>query len=859
MTLSGLVNFWRTDKSFQENVVEWRIVPERKAKFVPFPQVIHPVLIDALGISGIRELYSHQVKAFQAVDAGKHIVVTTGTASGKSLCYNLPVLDALIKDPEKRAIYLFPTKALTQDQTSALQRIFDNIKESIPEKIQTNNSNLFIPTCGVFDGDTSFDIRRFLKTNASIILTNPDMLHTGILPHHTTWAKFFQQLQYVVIDEIHTYRGVFGSHVANVIRRLKRISHHYGCSPIFILTSATIQNPGELAEKLIGEQVTPILEDGSARGSQHFLIYNPPITNKDLGLRRSAVQESVRLGEDLLSYNAQTIIFCKSRKIVEHLLSTFQQRDPRSDNQHAKKRIRGYRSGYLPKQRREIERGLRQGNVRAVIATNALELGLDIGEMEAALLVGFPGTIAATLQQAGRAGRGNLESIAVLLTSASPLDQYLAQHPEYFFEKSPEKALINPDNLLILLNHIRCATFELPFQKGDSFGSLTDNQLEEFLEILVKQMYIHKSGRSYFWMADNYPARDVSLRTTSPERVLLKVKMDEKYSTIGEVDFESAHWMVHPRAIYFHESQTFFIEDLNFEEKTAVLCPISTDYYTEPRNETTISVIEVNEENEIPVTSEHFIQIGYGEVSISTQVIGFRKIAWDSHETLGTEELSLPAVELKTTAFWLALSNQLINKLRESGKWRNDPNAYGPNWKSQRDKARARDQYRCQVCNTLEKERAHDVHHKTPFRQFTTFSQANHLGNLVTLCVACHHKVETVVRVRSGMAGLGYILGNLSPLFLMCDPRDIGVHFEPQFPGTDGLPTIIIFDKIPGGIGLSKQIYESNHSLLKAASELVTNCPCLDGCPSCVGPGGENGIGEKNETLAILEIISNCQ
>ncbi|HEX9074481.1 MAG TPA: DEAD/DEAH box helicase, partial [Anaerolineae bacterium] len=484
MKLADLLSAWRADPAVASNIAAWRTLPARPAQLVPFPDDLHPALAEWLRGRGISALYSHQAAAWAHAQAGKHLVVVTGTASGKTLCYNLPVLNRILCDPDSRALYLFPTKALAQDQVA-------NLAEDGSQSPMLGRSL----RVAAYDGDTPADTRPSIRANARIVITNPDMVHTGILPHHTLWADFFRHLQFVVVDEMHAYRGVFGSHVANVLRRLKRVASFYGTSPQFILTSATIANPAELAERLVEEKVAVVDEDGAAKGQKHFLIYNPPVVNRALGIRRSALLESVRLAQGLMNYGIQTIVFARARRTVELILRYLS--NPAQDGQ-----VRGYRSGYLPSQRREIERGLRQGDVRAVVATNALELGIDIGGMGAAVLVGYPGTVAATWQQAGRAGRGEETSLSVLVATADPLDQFLAHHPDYFFERSPERALANPDNLLILLQHLRCASFELPFRTGERFGRVDPSRVGEFLQFLVETGLVHHSGDKYFWMAD---------------------------------------------------------------------------------------------------------------------------------------------------------------------------------------------------------------------------------------------------------------------------------------------------------------------------------------------------------------------
>ena len=899
MTLNSLLSHWRADPQTGPNFSAWETLPPRRADLRPVPADLPPPLADMLTAQGIFELYSHQSEAWTRVRAGENVVLATGTASGKTLGYNLPVLAALLEDESARALYLFPTKALTQDQFSVISHQCSVLKQTLNTEHWTLNT-------AIYDGDTPTSSRAKIRETARILLTNPDMLHTGILPHHTVWDEFFRNLKYVVIDEMHTYRGVFGSHVANVMRRLKRVAKFYGASPQFILTSATIGNPAELAERLIEEPVALVDTDGSARGPRHFLIYNPPVTDPSLGIRKPALMEGVRLAQDLLANEIQSVVFARSRRSVEIILKYLQEKPPsptRPPDTLPKYKgfgegrggagVRGYRSGYLPSQRREIETGLRDGSVKLVVATNALELGIDIGGLGAALLVGYPGTIASTWQQAGRAGRGDAPAAAVLIATASPLDQFLAHHPDYFYGRSPEQALINPDHLLILLNHLRCAMFELPFQKGEPFGRLPAERVEEFLQFLVTSHEAHFSNDKYFWMADSYPAANLSLRSASPENVVLQTIDDGRPMTIGEVDIESAFWMVHPKAVYLHEGQQYYVQELNLETHTAALIPVALDYYTEAQRQTEISLLATLDSASLPSPSRSPTctcasagngvlregaggEVGskaYGELHVATQVVGFRKRQWFTGKNLGDEPLDLPPTEFQTTGYWLSLSNATIETLRQAGAWSNDPNDYGPGWIRLRDAVRARDGYRCRVCGVAENGRQHDVHHKIPFRQFlndrsaatpvaakqqsqgtlhSAIERANRMDNLITLCPACHRKAEANVRMRSGLAGLAYVLSQLAPLFLMCDNRDLGVHFDPAWSAANGLPSVVLYDQVPAGIGFSQKLFEMHDELLARALELVQECECADGCPSCVGPGGENGVGGKQETLAIL-------
>ncbi|HEX7434272.1 MAG TPA: DEAD/DEAH box helicase [Anaerolineaceae bacterium] len=842
MSVDKLLTRWKADATIVENIAVWQTMPAQAARFLDLPHDLHPAIAQALQRQSILQLYTHQVNCWTAVQAGKNVVVVTGTASGKTLCYNLPVLDALLRDPSARALYLFPTKALAQDQHQTLSFLVNHLIKGLePSSTKLEPEVNLLPA--IYDGDTPSSARPAIRSKARIIFSNPDMLHTGILPHHTVWAELFKNLRFVILDELHIYRGVFGSHVANVVRRLKRIARFYGGEPQFILTSATIANPVQLAEAIIEAPVELVNNDGSARGERNFIIYNPPIVNPELGLRKSATLESVKLTGELMESGVQTIVFGRTRRTVEILLSYLRQYstgDPES--------IRGYRSGYLPRDRRMIERELRLGKVRTVVATNALELGIDIGDMGATVMVGYPGTIAATLQQSGRSGRKTESSLALLVATADALDQFLARHPEYLIGKSPEQALIMPDNLLILLQHIRCASFELPFYRGEAFGNFPGEKVNEFLDALEQAGELHQNRSRYFWTADQYPSGAVSLRSASPESILLRVDSGEGAMTIGQVDFISAMWMVHPQAIYLHEAQTYLVDALNLEEKIAYLHPVEVDYYTEPGREVTVEKVSVIKELAAQGCTQN-----YGELIVTTQVTGYRQVRWYTYELLGNSTVDLPPTRLDTTGYWITLDDAMVETLRGQMLWTNDPNNYGPNWPQQRLRTLERDGHRCQMCGALETGKPHHVHHKTPFRTFTTAEMANRLDNLVTLCPNCHRRAEQAVQISSGLAGLAYVLGNLAPFFVMCDRGDLGVHSDPQSSLGDGKPSIVIYDNIQAGIGLSEHLFDLHPELLIRARETVSTCPCVDGCPSCVGPGGENGSGSKRETLALLE------
>ncbi len=621
-----------------KNITCFKKISAKKGDFVEIPKNLHSELIDALKRKGITKLYSHQNLALHSLREGKNIVVVTPTASGKTLCYNLPVLDSILKEPSSRALYLFPTKALSQDQRAELDEIISYLGKEI--KIFT------------YDGDTPVDARRLIRHQAHIVLTNPDMLHSGILPHHTKWLKIFENLKFVVIDELHNYRGVFGSHLANVIRRLKRICNFYNSYPQFILCSATIANPKEMAEKMIGENVELIDKNGAPSGEKYFIFYNPPVVNPYLGIRRSYIAEARRIASTFIKNNLQTIIFAQSRLITEVLLSYLKED---IENYFEKEElIRGYRSGYLPSKRREIENGLRKGDVLAVVTTNALELGIDIGSLDVCVLASYPGTIASTWQRAGRAGRRYGLGVIVLVASSSPIDQFIINSPEYFFSKTPEMGLINPDNLSILVNHIECATFELPLQEGERFGNI---EVREILEFLKEENIVYYSKNKWFWCSDSYPADGINLRSISSDNFVI-IDITEKPKTIAEVDFSSAFTTLYPKAIYLCEGEQYFVEKLDYPQRKAYVRKTQVDYFTQAIEYTRLKILDVFENKKIKNFS-----ISHGEVHVVNQVVGFKKIKFHTMENVGYGEINLPPNEMHTTAYWITIPNEILKTL----------------------------------------------------------------------------------------------------------------------------------------------------------------------------------------------------
>ncbi len=773
-------------------------IPARTASYAPFPPGIDPRLIQALRAKGIEQLYTHQAEAFAHTLDGRHVVIITPTASGKTLCYNGPVLSAILKDPAVRALYLFPTKALAQDQLAELHGLAELLAapDASPDEPASSDemggdAALQRPEIGVFtyDGDTPQDARRSIRTRAHIVLSNPDMLHSGILPHHPRWAKLFENLRYVIVDELHAYRGVFGSHLANILRRLSRVCRHYGSDPTFICTSATIANPVELAEGLTERSMTLIDASGAPRGEKFFLFVNPPVVNQQLGIRRSYLSETRRVSLEFLQRNLQIIVFAQSRLSTE-ILTTYL-RDACQTQPGAPEFVRGYRGGYLPNRRREIERGLRDGGVRAVVSTSALELGIDIGALDVSVMAGYPGTIAATWQRAGRAGRRSGRSAAVLVASSAPLDQFIVRHPSYFFGASPEHALINPDNLQILLDHLKCAAFELPFRTDERFGR---EDVQPILGVLGEEGFVHQADDVWNWTHESYPADAVSLRSISSDNFVI-VDNTREPRVIGETDFTSAPSTLHEKAIYLIEGQLFQVERLDFEGRKAYVREVDCDYYTDAITYSKVTILDTFESMALARTqtppdgvAELELETGagsHGEVHVVSRVVGFKKIRFYTNENVGSGELDLPEQQMHTTSYWLTIPASIMQRL---------PYALDDR--------------------------------------------------------------------RDGVSGLAYAMQNIAQLLLMCDRRDVGVSVNAgQEPGRGQVaapsaeqvePQIFIYDNYPGGIGFSAPLFRMQDRLLSATRELVSGCPCQNGCPSCVGPVGETGPLSKRVALDLL-------
>lgn len=819
----------RLNRDFMAQVVVWKRLRSRPEQTANPTSPISPLLWRALHQRGIDHFYRHQALAIDAALSGRNVIIATATASGKSLAYTVPVLQTLISQPQARALYLFPTKALAHDQLADTTDLVSSGRIAIP---------IF-----AYDGDTPQSQRKQARQSAGILITNPDMLHAGILPYHTSWRNFFAQLRYVVIDEIHVYRGVFGSHVANVLRRLRRLCQFYGSNPQFICCSATIANPRQHAETLVEAPFTLIDEsqNGAPAGEKHFILYNPPFIDPGLGLRQNTVLTAREAAFTFLHHHIQTVVFARSRQTVELLLTYLG--DDMAASQRDRTEVAGYRGGYLPLERRDIEQGLRSGRIRGVVATNALELGVDIGQLTAAILTGYPGSVAATWQQAGRAGRRQELSAVILVAGANPIDQYICRHPRYLFGQSPEQALINPNNLPIMSKHLLCAAFELPFRDGESFG--TAGRIDNLLAELAQAGQLHHTRQQYHWLGEGLPAGHISLRTSSDETVVIQAEGGLRPEVIGQVDLSSAPTFVHEGAIYIHQARTYLVENLDWAGRIAHVRPVLVDYYTKAVIGSTIRRLAAEAEQ-----SQSDLQWAYGEVEVISQATGYHKIKRYSHETIGYGQIDLPASELETTGYWLVFGPGLTEQLMTAGIFLR-PNDYGPNWASQRQKALTRDNHRCQMCGDTSK--LH-IHHIKPFRQYPSYLEANILENLLTLCPTCHRQAEESQRTRSALAGLSYLLANLAPLYLMCDPADIRVTAEIRNPLTQA-PTVVLYETVPAGVGFSQRLFQLHPELLASALELVNSCRCEDGCPACVGPAGESGPDTKETTRQLLTTL----
>ncbi|MGH7726594.1 MAG: DEAD/DEAH box helicase [Candidatus Eiseniibacteriota bacterium] len=727
----GWLEELRTRRDYDDELVHVAHLPSRPARHAEPDRPLPPALARALAGIGIEKLYTHQARAIDCVRAGRSVVLVTGTASGKTLAYNLPVVERLLANPDAHALYLFPTKALAQDQLKSLGRLLD-AGDGFRERIHP----------GVYDGDTSVAARRKLRQQGNVILSNPDMLHQGILPYHAKWARFFRGLAVVVVDEIHTYRGIFGSNVALVLRRLRRIAQHYGANPVFVCCSATIRNPDELAQALVGEPVEVVTDDGSPRGPRTIAFWNPRFLDRDRLERRSANADGGRMFADLLRRGASTIVFAKARVTAEiiyrYAREVLVERSP-----GLAARIAPYRSGYLPEERRDIERRLFSGELAGVVSTNALELGIDVGSLDAAILVGFPPTIASTWQQAGRAGRRQDPALAVVVAYNDPIDQYLMRHPEYFFEQTPEAAVVDPHNPYLLAGHLASAAYELPVTPADD--ALFGPQAAELLDALADDGQVRAIDGRWFWASTDYPAGRINLRTIADNTFTI-VDGTKHNEVLGTVDAISAPELVYPEAIYLHEGRSYFVQKLDLEMKTAIVEPREVDYYTQPVLDTNIVVGE-------PARTR--AELAFGEATVSWATVGMKKVRFHSLDSIGYKPLDLPRLTLDTAAVWFVPPSGARAAVKRAG----------------------------------------------------------------------HSPGEALSGVRN-------LVVTLMPLFAMCDPADIGAVLDSKNLGRQGL---FVFDRYPGGLGFAEQAFHRFEELLAACLALVRDCPCREGCPSCVG------------------------
>jgi len=735
MTVTEFIRKIENDPDYAGQVSHVESLPAREAVYGRLDDPLPEALRDALGQAGIESLYSHQVSAIERIRGGENVVIVTGTASGKTLCYNVPVIETLLADPSAKALYLFPTKALAQDQRRGLSRLAESDSRLV-DLVRT----------GTYDGDTTRHTRRKLRDEGNVILSNPDMLHAGILPYHPKWNRFFKDLRYVVIDEIHTYRGIFGSNVANVIRRLRRVCEHYGSEPRFICSSATIANPRELAEGLTGLPVEVVENDGSPRGAKHFMLWNPPFLDLSKMERRSTNVEGHTLMAELIANGFRTIGFGRARIVAELLYRYTKEALRRTKPEYAEK-IRPYRGGYLPEERREIERRLFSGELAGVATTNALELGIDVGSLDAAVIVGFPGTIASTWQQAGRAGRASDDSLAVLVAYNDPIDQYLMRHGEYFFRQSPENAVVDSENKYILAKHLRCAAFELPLAESDErlFGAMTG----PIVDLLEEMGELKELDGSYYWATTDHPARQVSLRTISDDTFTI-VDAARENAVIGVVDAVSGLELVYPEAIYLHEGETYFVRELDLEQKIAYVEKREVDYYTQPVLESSIRITEERRSKDWRGS-----RIAFGDATVTWLTAAFKKIKFYQLDSIGWCNLDMPPQHLETTALWFIPHKEAMAAVRSAGR------------------------------NPVE-----------------------------------------------GLVGIRNVAISVLPLFAMCDRRDIGGIVDSS---NTGAPTVFLYDRYEGGLGFVERGYGLVEELLTGCRDLIDECDCEDGCPSCVG------------------------
>lgn len=784
-----LVEYLKQHPELSPNISHVRHIAGQPGKYVDYPAEVDERLKRAYQQRGIERLYSHQGAVWERLQSRQNVVVVTPTASGKTLCYNLPVLQMILDNPGAKALYLFPTKALSQDQVAELHEVVGETGENV--RVFT------------FDGDTPQDARQKIRKQGNIVVTNPDMLHQGILPHHTKWIQLFQNLKYVVIDEIHAYRGVFGSHVNNVIRRLRRVCAFHGSDPRFICCSATIGNPREHGEALTELPMSLVDDNGAPTTDRNFVFYNPPVVNKELGIRASYIKQAQKLAAALLEAKASTIVFALSRLNVEVLTKYLRDQFTTDREQLGQPPIvSGYRGGYLPGRRREIERGLRQGTIQGVVTTNALELGIDIGSLEAAVLAGYPGTIASTWQQAGRAGRRGKSSVVVLVGRSAPVDQFLINHNEYFFGTNPEKARINPHNLTIMVDHVKCAAFELPFRDGESFGQVSVKDTREVLTYLQEGGVVHHDGQSWHWSSDVYPAVGVSLRRIEKGNFVV-VEKGRENKIIAEVDYGNAALTIFPDAIYMVAGEQYIVDELDWDGRKAIVRATDSDYYTDAIDYTNVKILD-----EFETRRAGRLDVSLGEVQVVTRVVGYKKIKFYSMENVGYGDINLPDLEMHTSAYWFTIPQRILDDLS----------------------------YQTADCIDGILGLANALHAVAAMHLMCTVIDIHRsVGDK-----SAEWYLRNVYGQRGAYSAAGGKLG------------DQQVRLEA---GDDFQPTVFIYDNYQGGIGFSQQLFDIHEQLLSQTRDLISACPCESGCPSCVGPSLEVGKSSKQVALDILCIL----
>ena len=825
----------RGDPRFMRAVYHWQVLPARNARLVPFPRTVDARLRNACRRRGITELYTHQARCYELARAGRNVVLVTPTASGKTLAYNLPILQRCLEDGAATALYLFPTKALAQDQRHELGRMTDGAELPLP--------------AFTFDGDTPGAIRPTVRAEGRLVITNPDMLHTGVLPNHPQWNRFLRALRFVVIDELHTYRGIFGSHLTNVVRRLRRVAAFYGAAPRFICCSATIGNPRQLAQRILEQEVELIDDNGAPAGERNFVLYNPPLVDRTQGIRRSVVLEAQAVATRLLLQDVKTIVFARSRVRTELIASyirdalrrgyrppptarslsvtpTSSPGDRIGPTAERSVQVASYRGGYLPQERRAIERGLRTGELAGVVATTALELGIDIGGLDASVLAGFPGTIAGSWQQAGRAGRRTATSLSILIASASPIDQFIIRHPQYFFERSPESGWVDPDNIYVLLDQLKCAVFELPFADaelaapdlrppgaasdlarghgvsepepsrrdtqdnarrpgGSTLSEPFSGQVSELLRHLEQGGVVRHAAARWYWSDRSYPAENVSLRTSSAANVVIVDQSAGGGQVIGEMDLPSAKTQLYDGAIYLHRGAQFLVTRLDVEQRRCYVEQADGNYFTDAVVKSDLKILHRDLEQEAAE-----LRLLLGDILLRRQATKFKKLRYRTHENIGYGDIHLPAEEMHTRALVLHFPPETV-----AGAW----------------------------------------------------------------LAQCDEAQRSFIVDR-----LGVLVRNVAPVFLLCDPRDLGVAARLKDPELD-CPALYVYDAYPGGSGLAEGLHHQLAQVLAGCRDLVAACECAAGCPSCIGPpaahapgGGvsDEGFavaGSKRELLAALQ------